>query len=986
MATKNDYNEMLRHIVTKNGKGTIDGLNLVRANPSAAAVYSKLRRDQSVEGIRDNNGQLTAGAIHGLDLNGGAFETAGGIRETETIMQMHPDLALGAQILTSSVLAPKDMVTVELTYQAPMCPFPSTITAQLVQKVVEYLDGYKIKDDLPKILNSILITAGCYPVAVIPENSLDDLINNRLKGRQTLGTESYGDSMVMSVLTSRGILGPANKKPKEITSFSVAFESLLSASAAPLGPGDEGMKIPGLEDSVTVHDNPLMLAFPSIAAEQREAKVKGLLNPKRYGMEGFSDQFQNTVRVNSLTPERIMSTQVGKTTPIRPVLTKELLTRRSIGSPLIMPLPPESVRPVHVPGIPDKHIGYFVLIDGEGNPVSLVDRTDIYAEMGRRLQNNSSFVSHLNQRTQDAFNGLDFSNPSTIDYAARVYASMVEEDLASRMNNGIYGNTFSIGKDNADFYRTMLARALKGDRTAMLYIPVNMLSYFAIKHNRDGTGASLMQETRIVNSLRSIVTLANINTSVRNSISRTKVSTTLSPKDSDPFKTIEQIKHQILKARSTGIPTGTSNPNEITTWLQRSAYEFEFTGSEKIPEMKIDFSENASSHAKPDPDLEESLRRKSLMGMHLTPEIVDDSGQVDFAASLTARNLLLSKRVVQIQDQFLPELNKFLRMIVGASETVGFRLREIIANNLSLILKAMPSLTEIAAREFGLDFSKQGTAPTAQTDTPSGIKVDPVPKQPEVETDASKKDKPATFTFTDAHDQIAFTRFLDMLVELFVDTFEASLPRPNSATIKTQKEYMDDFIDALDLLLDEIINADFLTSDTAGEELSSKVSIVKAIVRSHFIRAEAIKIGMLPDVFELTATDDEGRPKVDLINEHVAHINNVTRSLNHFMTGIRPVRDAADKVNSGLDGGGGMSDNPVTSSDGPDDGPPPDLDGDGGGDDFPELPDMDAPADPDADPADDDAPADDADKTEPPADDSTKKPEGETDADNDDKA
>lgn len=934
--SKSRYNDLLRHIANKD-QDRVDAYALVRTNPAVAAVYSKFRRDPTIDGVRDSHGQLTTGAVNGLNLNAAAFETAGGIRETETVMQMHPDLLLGAQILTSSVLAPKDMVTVELTHQASKCPFPSNVTSQLVQKVVEYLDSYKIKDELPKILYSILITAGSYPIAVIPENSLDELINGTTATR--LGTESYG-ALASSITSHRGILGPSTKTPTEVTTLAAAFESTLGLRTATVSPQQEMININGLTGSVSIHDNPLLLAMPRIVEAQRANHVNSILK-KRPGFEGYHDQFEGDVRVNSLTPNQIMSSKTGRTTPIRPVLTKELLTRRSIGGPLVMVLPPESVRPVFVPGVPDNHIGYLVLMDGEGNPLSLVDRTDIYAEMGRRLQSNSSFVSQLNQRTQDAFSGVDFANPGAVDHAARVYASMVEEDIASRLKNGIYGSTFSLADDNNDFYRTMLARSLKGDRTTILYIPANMLSYFAIKYNRDGTGCSLMQDTRMVNSLRSIVTLANINTSVRNSISRTKVSTTLSPKDNDPFKTIEMIKHQILRARSTGIPTGTSNPNDITTWLQRSAYEFEFSGSDKIPEMKIDFSEGASSHAKPDPDLEEMLRRKSLMGMHLTPEIVDDSGQVDFASSITARNLLLSKRVVQIQDQFLPGLNEYLRMLVGSSETVCFRLREIVTTNLAAILKAVPSLVDLAKREFDLDLGN-AEAPVGNDPKPTDIKVNAVPDNAAPEA-AKEKTKP--FEFTDGHKQIAFTNFLDIIVEMFLEHFEVSLPRPNSATIKTQKEYMDDFIAALDLLLDEMINEDFLTSDTSGEELSGKVGIVKAIVRSHFIRAEAVKIGMLPDLFELSATDDDGRPKVNLVDEYVQHINNITRTMNYFMDGIRPVRDAADKVNEGLDGGGtGGSTETSTGDDGVDGGNPMN-DPDAPDDTFPELPDMDAPVD-----------------------------------------
>jgi len=50
---------------------------------------------------------------------------------------------------------------------------------------------------------------------------------------------------------------------------------------------------------------------------------------------------------------------------------KKKLLRKSIGKPMLMKLPTESTIPVFIPGDPSNHIGYFVMLDGNGKPLEL---------------------------------------------------------------------------------------------------------------------------------------------------------------------------------------------------------------------------------------------------------------------------------------------------------------------------------------------------------------------------------------------------------------------------------------------------------------------------------------------------------------------------------------------------------------------------------------------------------------------------------------
>lgn len=71
------------------------------------------------------------------------------------------------------------------------------------------------------------------------------------------------------------------------------------------------------------------------------------------------------------------------------------LNRKSIGSPLEIKLPPESVIPVFASGFPEKHIGYFLVIDPEGYPVSKDKKMNYFNEFGRILSpSNQTHLCH----------------------------------------------------------------------------------------------------------------------------------------------------------------------------------------------------------------------------------------------------------------------------------------------------------------------------------------------------------------------------------------------------------------------------------------------------------------------------------------------------------------------------------------------------------------------------------------------------------------
>src|SRR5690606_1249482 len=162
--------------------------------------------------------------------------------------------------------------------------------------------------------------------------------------------------------------------------------------------------------------------------------------------------------------------------------------------------------PVFIPGSPEKQIGFFVLLDNDGNPLDLSSDKDSYRELSSRMDSNGSFPSAMLKKVKSSMSGFDCNNTDHLKYAASVYGDMIEADLLARLRNGKYTNGVAIAHKE-EIYRIMLARSLANKNTQLLWVPESIMTYFGIRFNGNGIGKSLLDDLKVVNSLRAMITM-----------------------------------------------------------------------------------------------------------------------------------------------------------------------------------------------------------------------------------------------------------------------------------------------------------------------------------------------------------------------------------------------------------------------------------------------------------------------------------------------
>lgn len=588
--------------------------------------------------------------------------------DADAVFQLLPDVELAEQILVGSILSPKDMSSVDLNFTINEAEFDSELARPLLSVVEDHFKkDYRIDDRLDGMLEEVLFTKGAHILAVLPENHLDAIIN----ASSRVSVESFGQaiSRIKGGLPL-GFLGHPRESRVSMESFRDRDHSASKVTGeVTQGRNTHPVQLP----RVTVSDNYNLLKAPNLSARRRSSMIGKLLTRNQVSMESAS---------KGMSPEdidQLYQRDQARAHPTHVLTQSEFMDRPSMGRPLVMKLPIESVIPVHVPGQPEEHIGYFVMIDEHGRPIVKDSGTDHYGQLRSNFKaNTQDNSSDLIRRTREAMGGATIDQSMEFDQIQNSYAAIIENDLINRLRNGIYKEDFTLGATD-DLYRIMLYRSMKQQNTQLLYLPVELVEYIAFDYNRHGIGQSLLTQSKILSSMRSVLLFAETMAGVRNAIGRKRANISVDADDPDPEKTISDVQAMILESSHRGFPLGSPDPGQTLDYLNRAGFDFSINvESENYPTTKVEFDDYNSSIQPGNPEMQDRLRRMQISSWGLNPELVDPTTSPDFATSVVNNNLIMTRRVIRYQKKFTRFLSRFTRTYTHHSGELRGRIAELL--------------------------------------------------------------------------------------------------------------------------------------------------------------------------------------------------------------------------------------------------------------------------------------------------------------------
>lgn len=808
---------------------------LIKENPVAAALISKLNKDTRTNNITPQNSNIQA-------ISTSINEK---IKSNEDIVQLFPDTELCIQILTSSIISPNDMISNKLKYKAPDIKLPTTIKDTILQEIENYIEkNYDLNSKLSIILRESLFTKGAYIEAIIPESSLDDIIsqyqfkNNNAAQNTKLSFEQFNTKMFNPTYdflskndTSYNLFPTVSNEDNK--SFTLNFSTDAATD-------NNVFKITQEDLNIEITDNFKVLNFSEFLINNIENTTKAKLHTLNMSREDELELDKWFKPAGNFIYKDYLE-----------VNTMDGSSRESYGKPLVFKLPVESVIPVHVMNNPSKHLGYFVMLDNNGIPVIGNLNTTENTEYTDFININNDSKLNLIQKAKAGLLGMTKKEP-ILSNIEEMYSSIVEKMLKNKLKNGLFGDLVDM-KDNYDIYRIMFNRALHNQQTKILFLPSELVAFYAFDYRENGTGKSLLEKSSVLYSIRAILLFSRIMAYLKNSTTITEVNTVIDEKDPNPDSTMEMIKSETLKLRQAALPLGITAVNDLQEWASMSGirYKFQHPG---LPTTEINTSDMSTSKTIPDDELDRIIKEYIIMSFGLTPEIVEAGYNSDFATTVTAKNLLLAKRTTQMQNIFLPQICEHIRKLLVNDKTVINKINSIVSNN----------LTEIK-RNLNKDKNNE-----------ENIKFDKIGKN----------------------------KLIEYITEKFINEVEVLLPKPETQEANNIKQAFEDYESTLTTVMDLMFSTESFPSEFAGD-ISNFTDQLKSMFKTVLIKSWISNNNYLPELSQFLTKDDDGKPTFDILSDYTSFLDSVSEAFIPFMkTRTKKVSKLNEKISKATDASG----------------------------------------------------------------------------------
>lgn len=810
-----------QNVQNKLNVSELRALRTIRGNEIARAVASKLIRDTKQTGTAGYDGKY----IPKDDvLNRLSKQTATNIEDASSIFQTLPDLKIAMEIWVSCILSPKDGMTESLIWNIDNQD--SDYNAKMFGEMLDVLRGffeneYNIFQHLRPAIEDALFKTGSYPLVIIPESSVDDIIN----GKSAISSEAIVNTLFIKDkennqlhVPSIGILGePTKIKGKPNVRKYVGIESIISNATV-----NAGKVHTQIHDGVSITDNVDILKIrPALSKLQRKRKQQSIRS--HYSIEAYakvdltkddkvtpSDKFtsnpkekeseeiksrrfdskvrdsvvQELYKTRAYTPQKIVNVQPGNSA-----------TRLPIGHPLTLKVPSSCVIPVHTPGNPWDYVGAFIILDEFGNPLDSSRTSDLFSEQRKSTEERvglaKGIIQQMNFYTEGCCKADSENQDTNLNELARAYGSLFEEDLISRLANGLNGENVEISKAD-EVYRIMFARALAAMRTQVLYVPAELLTYFAFDFNKYGIGKSLLEDGRTLAAMRATLQYAEIYANIMNNIGRKKLTATLDEDTIDVDKTLEVLRSEYTRANAWNLPLISEGPVDVINTLRENAIDFVLEGDNPaLPTTRLDVEDVQLSRPVPDETIRDRLKNMQMLSMGLPATAVDDTQQTEFATVAVQSNVLLNKRVVNYQA--LVSSNFLHDHISKFTLNSGRLIKE-----LSFVIKENKDLLTDEQRAIG------STLP---------------------------------------------------IIEDFLERLQITLPAPENMRFEDQKKDFDSFKEIVDTMVDAALPDDLL-SKGLPEAMRDDASTTKEILKAILINRHIDQNNYLPGLRSLVDLDN----------------------------------------------------------------------------------------------------------------------------------
>lgn len=796
-----------------------------------------------------------------------AANTRKKIDEIKNLKMLAPEIDQAKAIIVSSIISPTELQTDCLTVRVDAEGLTPELNAKLTHLLTDYFnDVYHLAPKLSEWLGCAGFEEGAKPILVLPRHQLDVL--NTVADKWDPDTlKEFKQCRAEALQSTEGLTVGVDS-----TSMISSLENLVTAQLQSASIGSDFMSNEELdafskENNIKKADGPLPAASLAKCLVDKSFK---LLRTSEAGdcvlvtrdLTDLGKLERNTDKVVREL-EKQAEQQVsgynadadGQLAPELPVFTvSDIVANDEHDLPIVIEFPSDSVIPICAPRDNKNHIGYYVLIDDNGQPIKgeYAFNYGIDNDVNQRLATNAAKSVYGNQ----AFNtylSAGMTDEQAIDKMTKIFSVAVNRLLESRLQkDGLYGLDINVHEAVG---KALFFNLLAKNRIKMVFVPANMMVYYRFMHRDDGTGKTFLEDIAYILALRCTLTVAKLMAAIENATKHRRVEVQIDEKNQNPIQTLELVRHSWLNKKTPQFTTDPTTAAENIINQHLSIVPKGLVGN--TDDLNITTEQSYGQGQAPDNDLMDQLNNWVGMGLKIPPSALNQLNETEYAKSVATSNLFFSNAVRNWQNIIRPFNKKFVTNYVMCNSTLIKQIYDII------------------------EAEHAGVQTVTRTQSDGKLRADDPSEHRSIDPNNDSD-----------HD-------VNTVVKRVIASIEVILPPPNVAANKAKYEEVTSQCDAIDKILEKIYPDDIAVND----DIKNMMTGVRAIVTSKCIREFLPTVGFhsIAEVPSLEELDS------DLTVKAVQFLDNLKRradNMHRMFTDQLATSDTSAISDTGSDTGG----------------------------------------------------------------------------------
>lgn len=330
-----------------------------------------------------------------------------------------------------------------------------------------------------------------------------------------------------------------------------------------------------------------------------------------------------------------------------------------VGHPTIIELPPESVVPIYLHGATGEHLGYFILIDQDGQPLT-IENSGMLEDTQRTADGSPSpaYEAVFGQGCCSTNNRFMSSTTDIANAGSTMFQYMLEKYLRARMEGIVGRGDLEVGRMGA-LASILFARLLSRKNTTLVYAPPELLHYFAFDYDHtDGIGVAKTDNIAHLLSLRATYMIAAVMAMANDAIEQKVVSFSVDNANANIEGYIDLITNIFIGKQKL---TGSVDPSEIMRDVfsnNLTVYPRNLPG---LQDFNIEVSNNSNQAQRPDNELIEQITNLIVSQLDVPPAALNQLAEPEYARSLVTYNLFFAKKISRYQRIWCSQIAEFIR-------------------------------------------------------------------------------------------------------------------------------------------------------------------------------------------------------------------------------------------------------------------------------------------------------------------------------------